>query len=290
MEQSYRHYLIEGERAGERYALAAPRNLPLGVSGSHLGNRAGSSLEFRDHREYQPGDDLRRIDWGAFARSDKLTIKLYREEISPHLDLLIDGSRSMALSDTAKIPATLGLAAIFATAAANSGYAHTTWMVHDGCEKISAGSERPSLWENIDFHARTDFAAAFMRVPPRWRPRGIRVLLSDLLWMGDPRKILSQFSMGASTVIVVQILAKADIEPPERGNIMLVDSETDIVQEIFLDAASEQRYREALTRHQQNWLRAVTQTGAIMTTVIAEEIVDNWHLPELIANEILRIP
>ena len=91
MNETYRQYLIDGERAGARYALTAPRNVPFGIAGSQMGKRPGSSLEFIDHREYQPGDDLRRIDWSGFARSDKLTVKLYRDEVSPHLDIVIDG-------------------------------------------------------------------------------------------------------------------------------------------------------------------------------------------------------
>src|SRR5499426_1886595 len=106
-------YLIEGERAGMRYALEPPRTASAALAGLQFGRQAGASLEFRDHRDYQPGDDLRRIDWNAFARSDKLTVKLYREEISPHLDIVLDSSRSMALAASAKLRAAAGLAAIF---------------------------------------------------------------------------------------------------------------------------------------------------------------------------------
>ena len=98
MNEDYRKFLIAGEQAGSRYALCSPRNAPSGLAGVELGNRSGSSLEFREHREYEPGDDLRRIDWSVYARSDKLTVKLFREEVSPHLDVVIDSSRSMALA------------------------------------------------------------------------------------------------------------------------------------------------------------------------------------------------
>ncbi|MCP4711656.1 MAG: DUF58 domain-containing protein, partial [Planctomycetes bacterium] len=54
-----------GQQAGARYSLVTPRNIPEGLTGAKMGNRPGSSLEFMDHREYQPGDDLRRIDWSA---------------------------------------------------------------------------------------------------------------------------------------------------------------------------------------------------------------------------------
>ena len=56
-------FLTEGQQAGARYCLAAPRRAPQGTAGSQLGRLAGESMEFMDHREYQPGDDLRRLDW-----------------------------------------------------------------------------------------------------------------------------------------------------------------------------------------------------------------------------------
>ena len=283
MNEIYRQYLIDGERAGTRYALTAPRNVPFGAAGSQMGKRPGSSLEFIDHREYQPGDDLRRIDWGGFARSDKLTVKLYRDEVSPHLDVVIDGSVSMALEDSPKAQATLGLAAIFATAAANTGYSHTAWIAEDGCQRVGNGTDRPSIWEEIDFTHRGDLPTSFAKLPPSWRPFGLRVLISDLFWIGDPLTTLAQFAERATEVIVVQVLAEVDMNPAAHGNIRLVDSETDQVQEIFVDAAAEKRYRDALARHQESWHLAAKQIGAIMTTVVAEEILRDWRLETLVA-------
>ena len=289
MDEAYRQYLIDGERAGARYALTAPRNVPFGIAGSQMGKRPGSSLEFIDYREYQPGDDLRRIDWGGFARSDKLTVKLYRDEVSPHLDVVIDGSCSMALEDSPKAQATLGLAAVFATAASNVGYSHTAWIAGDGCQQVDNGADRPSIWDGLDFTYREDLSRSFVILPPAWRPFGLRVLLSDLLWSADPLTVLAQFAERATAVVVVQVLAEADVNPTERGNIRLVDSETETVQEIFVDAAAEKRYSDALARHQESWHLAAKQTGAIMTTVIAEQILSDWRLEALVAAEVLTI-
>src|SRR5262252_6991728 len=158
-----RSYLIEGERTGMKYALEAPRTASAALAGLHLGRQAGASLEFRDHRDYQPGDDLRRIDWNAFARSDRLTIRLYREEISPHLDIVLDGSRSMALESTAKARAAIGLAAALAVAAENAGYSHNAWIARAYVAPIGAGANRPSSWQSIDFDFRGNPAEGFTR-------------------------------------------------------------------------------------------------------------------------------
>ena len=284
-----RSYLIEGERAGMKYALEAPRMASAALAGLHLGRQAGASLEFRDHRDYQPGDDLRRIDWNAFARSDRLTIRLYREEISPHLDIVLDGSRSMALEGSAKARAAIGLAAAFAVAAENAGYSHNAWLARAHVEPISNGSDRPSLWQSLDLDFRGNTAEAIMRTQPRFRRQGMRALISDLLWLGEPMAVLRSLAHGASSVVVAQTLASVDADPPERGRIRLLDSETDERREIFIDDNAIRRYRDALARHQQNWHSACRQIGAVMVNVIAEDLAADWNLESLVKAGVLKV-
>ena len=288
MRAEYRRFLLEGERAGARFEIAAPQRPPQGAAGAHMGRLAGSSLEFKDHREYQAGDDLRHIDWSAYARSDRLIVKLYREEVSPHVDLLLDASRSMALAGTAKARAALGLSAALASAAASAGFSHRLWLTGQGCQEAPNGAERPSAWEGIDLDAAESPEESLHRLPPRWRPQGIRILLSDLLWLGDPMATLARLSDQASAVFVVQILAEEDADPGLRGNLRLADCESGEEEEIFVDAVVERRYRDTLAAHQQNWSRACRQVGASMITLIAEELVQNWDLAPLVHAEALR--
>jgi uncharacterized protein (DUF58 family) len=289
MEEAIRQFLIEGERAGMRYSLGTPRSNTAPTTGLQLGQRAGSSLEFREHRDYQAGDDLRRIDWNAYARSDKLTIKLFREEISPHLDLILDGSRSMNLEGSAKLQVSTGLAAVLAIAAENAGYTHKTWLLRSWCEPVANSGNRPSHWDNLEFDYRENPVEGFTRVPPKFRRQGMRALISDLLWLGEPNRVLQQLSQEASSVFVVQVLAAADVNPPERGRVRLVDSETDEEREIFIDDKAIKRYREALARHQQNWIRACRQAGAVLIEFVSEKLVPEWDLAELVKIGILKI-
>jgi uncharacterized protein (DUF58 family) len=284
-----RSYLIEGERAGMRYALEPPRTASAALAGLQLGREAGASLEFRDHRDYQPGDDLRRIDWSAFARSDRLTVKLYREEISPHLDIILDGSRSMALEDAAKARAAIGLASAFAVAAENAGYSHNAWLARARVEPVANGANRPALWQSLDLDFRGNPVESFTQTPPRFRRQGMRVLISDLLWLGEPEAVLQSLAHGASSLVVAQTLASADANPPERGRVRLLDSETDERREIFIDDKAIRRYRDALARHQQNWHSACRQIGAVMVNVIAEELVADWNLEALIKAGVLKV-
>jgi uncharacterized protein (DUF58 family) len=286
---TFRDHLQAGEHAGSRYAIGAPRRIPLGAAGMQQGGRTGSSLEFKEHRDYQPGDDLRHIDWSAYARSDYLAVKLFHEEVNPHLDIVIDGSGSMNLDDSAKGAATLGLAALLATAAENSGYSRRVWVLKDGCKQLTGGGDRPAFWEEFDFNFAGNTGEALASRPPVWRPRGLRFILSDLLWLGDPLHVLSGCAERATSLVIVQVLARSDVNPPAMGNLRLVDAETRLIKDLRIDRGAIERYRSALARHQENWSRASRQVGAFFTTVVAEEIVRDWRLDELVAAEILRV-
>lgn len=282
-------FLTAGEQAGNRFALAAPRSVPMGVGGVHLSNRAGSSLEFRDHREYQPGDDVRRIDWSAYGRTDKLIVKLYREEVSPHVDIVIDGSRSMTLDGTAKLEAVLGLAALFASAASNAGFSHCAWLAGEACQRIEGGRDRPAVWPPLSFDYGGNVEESFARNRPAWRRQGMRVLISDLLWLGNPLFSLQSLSRDAASVFVIQVLAADDAAPQTRGNQRLIDSESGQIREMFIDAAALARYKTSLERHRQNWRTACRQIGGTMVSVIAEDLVRDWAVDELVAAEILTV-
>jgi uncharacterized protein (DUF58 family) len=289
MPEDVRQYLIEGEQAGSRYRLAAPRSAPQGTAGSQLARAAGESMEFMEHRDYQPGDDLRRMNWSAFARSDKLVVKVFRQEVCPHFDLVIDGSRSMMLEGTQKLRATLGLAAALASAAENSGYSRRAYLTQNGCHPIRGGSDRPAAWQGLEFAARHSPAESFRMLPPPWRARGIRVLVSDFLWLGDPMEVLNPMADRAAGAVVIQILAAEDVEPAGLGNQRLLDCETDRAMEVFVDASGQDRYRKNLARHQQDWHTAARRVGATFIPLIAEDLCRAWDLSPLVQAEILDV-
>lgn len=289
MNEAYQQYLRAGERAGMRYVLAPPHQSALGSAGLQLGARAGSSLEFKDHRDYQPGDDLRRIDWNAFARTDRLTLKLYREEINPHCDLVLDGSRSMNLADSAKAAAALGVAALLAVAATNAGFTQQVWLAGERCQPLPNGSARPSAWQPPEFSFAGNPAESLSRTPPRFRRQGLRVLLSDLLWSGEPAQLLQPLAREAAHVVVIQLLAAHDAAPTVRGRLRLIDAESGEPREIYVDDAALARYRTALARHQRHWRTACRQSGATLVELIAEQVVADWKLSPLVAAGVLTV-
>src|SRR5260221_4105589 len=101
----------EVQRAADTYQLGLPRAPAAGRSGELLGRGTGSSLEFQEYREYVPGDDIRHLDWGAYARSDTLSVRPFRQQISPRTPIRIDASRSMTTGGPLKSRLTRQLAA-----------------------------------------------------------------------------------------------------------------------------------------------------------------------------------
>ena len=177
-----------------------------------LGRRAGSSIDFQDYREYQPGDDLRFIDWGIYARSDRLTVKLFREEVTPHLDLILDGSRSMNLENTAKAKAVAQLAALLATAAANAQCTQAVWLSGEGFQRLPNDTLRRRPGTNWNWNSQRTPEQSFDILPPKFRRLGVRVLISDLLWPGEPLQLLRRLREGAAALFVMQLLAREDAD------------------------------------------------------------------------------
>ena len=272
MTASYRPSLIAGEQLGLRYALALPQATLVGQRGEQLGRRSGSSVDFQDYRDYQPGDDLRHIDWNAYARTDQLTVKLFREEVRPHLDLILDTSGSMALTDSTKADALHQLAAIFATAAGNARCSQAVWMTGEGFQRVANDSQPPSAWGDIPLGNAIPFEEAHSLLPPRLRRQGIRVIISDLFWPGNPLPTLRKLTEGAASVHIVQLLAPGDLEPPQPGNVQLEDAETGETLSLYIDTTIQEQYRQTLRRLQQSWDDAAKQTGAKLVTITADNL------------------
>ncbi|GBD37286.1 hypothetical protein HRbin36_02417 [bacterium HR36] len=281
--------LERGEQEGYRYQWRVLRRSPLGQSDRHLASAAGSSLEFREHREYLPGDDLRYLDWSATARSDRLLVKVFEQELHPYLELILDGSRSMDVPGSEKGRAALGLAALLAAAAESSGFAVRAWALCENWQELGSTSVSPAEWQFPGFTGRISGGQVFAQEMPRWRPRSVRVLISDLFWSEDPLPIVGQLTWQAALAVLVQVVAQVDVAPTVRGQVRLVDVETGQQRDVVVNDMALRRYQEAFGRHQEQWQRACRQAGAILVQIVAEDFVRDWTPWPLLRAEILQL-
>src|SRR5579885_579269 len=93
----------EFQRKLEYLALVSRRVFAGRLRAERRTKKSGSGVEFADHRDYQPGDDFRTLDWNVYQRFDKLLVRLYEEEEDLAIYFIVDASRSMGFGDGRKL-------------------------------------------------------------------------------------------------------------------------------------------------------------------------------------------
>ena len=249
--------------AAASWRLVVPRTPMRGRVGERLGAGTGSSLEFQDHRPYSPGDDLRHVDWRAYARSDVLSVRLYREEVAPRIDLVIDRSRSMAVT-TAKERAYSEIVALLASAA--TGVSSDTRIV-TGAIVPPERLERPA---DVERFLDCSTSRAAMEEPHlALRRQSMRVAVSDFLFPHDPDAVVGRLARDSASLAIVQLTTRDEAEPDVEGGRRLVDVEGHGELDVTIDARTVQEYRVRFARLRQGLSHAARRVGATFIHVIA---------------------
>ena len=201
-------------------------------------------MEFHDRRAYQPGDDVRHIDWRAMARTDDVQVRVHQEEVVPQLDVLLDGSKSMAI-EPEKAQLAVDLAAYFAVAGRASGVDVHLIVLGERAER------RPLMdlqGRGAAFDSVRDFAGVLHEACGQLRPRSQRIVISDFLVPMDPADIVRTAARGAGPTAFLQVLGASDISPETHGAVRLTDAESAVAEDIVLDRATIDRYHARLSR------------------------------------------
>ncbi|MFL2857034.1 MAG: DUF58 domain-containing protein [Planctomycetota bacterium] len=194
------------------------------ITGLHRSPFHGSSVEFAEHREYVPGDDIRHIDWKVFGRSDRFYIKQFEEETNLRVQLVLDASESMNYGSGAmtKLDYARTLAASLAYLILGQQDAVGT-LVFD--EKIRAeapiSQSRSHLQDMVSVLAQesgkdaTDIGEVLGRVSDRLKRRCLIILLTDLF--DEPDKILHglrKLRHAGHDVLVLHVMDPDELEFP----------------------------------------------------------------------------
>lgn len=196
------------------------------LSGMHRSTYRGQSVEFTEHREYAPGDDLRYVDWKVFGKTDKVYLKQFEAETNLVCYLLVDVSESMRYqsdnSSLSKSEYAQCLAAALGTIVLRQRDSVSLATCDDQVRELVRESSAPShLRQLIDVmqqakeKRRSALGAVLHEFSQRVRRRGVVVLLSDLL--GDVETLLAglkHLRHQRHEVIVLQLLDPAELEFP----------------------------------------------------------------------------
>jgi uncharacterized protein (DUF58 family) len=206
------------------------------ISGLHRSPYQGYSVEFAEHREYSPGDEIRHIDWKVYGRQDRFFVKRFEEETNLRAIVMVDASASMAFGTTGM--AKYDYAATLATS--------LSYLLLRQRDAVGLILYRGSVAEylppraNPDYLHRivtsldrglpeggTDLMQVVEEAATKIRRRGLIVVISDLL--EEPSRVirgLARFRHRKNEVVIFHLLDPAELSLPFSGVHRFIDPET----------------------------------------------------------------
>ena len=239
-------YLKPAALRGMRNMLFAARTIVEGYySGRHRSRFKGSAPEFVDYRQYYPGDELRSIDWKAYARTDRHFVRLFEKETDLTATILLDVSASMAFGGDVNRPALpdCGLTKLEYGAYLSAALSYVLIKQGDKAGMVlfdqrirrylPPGGTIRHLYAMLGAlelckpGGQTSLAAALRKAHGLFKQRGVLVIVSDFL--DEPDDIFSALNMylhRGFEIVVFHVLHENEVTLPDLHNANFVDSET----------------------------------------------------------------
>ncbi|WP_413433556.1 DUF58 domain-containing protein [Crateriforma spongiae] len=281
-----------------RLELTARRVVEGFLSGMHRSPYFGQSIEFLQHRQYVPGDEIRHIDWKVYARQDRLHIKQHEEETNLRLQLVVDRSASMAYGDgdSNKFDYSASIAASLAYLALRQKDATGLYTFDTAVrDSITARSNQQqlarmlALLESVGADGRTDLKSVAMEIAQTIPRRGLVVVISDLLGVDSLLEGLQVFRARGHDVALFHVLHDHEVDFQFDGATRFEGLETDQIlncnpralREGYLEALNEflESTRRACGRLQIDYM--LTRTSEPLDAVLAKFLSTRLRLPNL---------
>ncbi len=228
-----------------------------GISGQHRSPFHGFNVEFAAFREYAPGDDLRRLDWRVFARTDRHYIKQYEEESNVRVSFVLDASASMNYKGSRAVltkfdyasTLVVTLAMLLARQQDPVGlvlFDEEAGTVLPPSAKQAQVTVMTGLLENCTPARKTELGGLLSTLTDRIRRRGFLVIVSDLFTDMEPvYDGLNRLRFLGHEVLVLQVLDRDELDLPFDGPTVFKDIEGD--EELFAEPGGFRRaYQDAI--------------------------------------------
>lgn len=280
----------------ERMSLQAQRTLRGNPSsGEHRSQRQLPATIFSDHRPYSSGDDLRYVDWNAYARQDHVLVRLGEAEQDVNVHLLVDASQSMLIGRTPRlrlaqqIVGALGYLALahsdrvrvvpFGPTAGRSfgpvqGKAHAITLLR--------------FIEQIAPQPATRLAPVLREHARRHPQGGMIVICSDLLAPDNLDEALRHLAPPRWQTLVLHLIDQHDLTPDLRGPLELEDSESGQLMSLTLDDETLGAYRRSVAVWREGLARTCARCGATYAPIMSHWPLEQQVVPYLRARRLLR--
>lgn len=243
----------------EALSLNLKSNLSGYFGGKHLVSTYGQTVEFADFREYQLGDDIRRIDWNLFSRFEKYFLKLFTDERQMQIQIFLDCSASMGNDNPQKSSYAMATAAALGfLSVQNMDKVSFNLMKGERAENQfgtivgkNAFFRAMGVLENTVFDGEADIEACVKSCPDTGTKNGLTVIISDFFTDSEWKKAVDYLCYKKRQVLLVQVLTPEEIDPSYDGRVSLIDSESvDLADEknmkLRINRSMKQAYEEAL--------------------------------------------
>ena len=241
-----------------------------GSSGTWHGRNQGSSIDFQDHRAYAPGDDPRHIDWAAYARTNNYIMKLFREEVSLRVDLVLDVSGSMSLTPE-KEERGLDLFTLVSSVALQDGISLRAYAAHSAgrWRRLDTGADlTPEFLSGFGSSDSKGGQIPLGEIP--WRPGSLRILISDLLVPQPPERELAQLGREQGRAVIIAPYLQSEADPDWNGNQEFLDCETRRIRQQRVEPYLLARYRKNYQRHFELWQQEARRRGVPLARISCE--------------------
>jgi uncharacterized protein (DUF58 family) len=251
-----------------RLDLAYRRSRNGLYAGERRSPRAARSPEFSDFRPYVSGDDFRQIDWRAYARLERLMLRLYVAEEEACLNVVLDASESMALGTPPKWPSARRLAAALAFLGL-AAMDRVTLGTFDGraLPPLRGRDGVGRMWQFLEGLEPAGETGPAELARLRWLRPGMTVVVSDFMAAdaegaaADWAPALAALAGRRQEPVLWQVLAPDEERPSITGDLRLVDPETGRDREITITPAVVADYERSLAAFRSRLARSAQAAG-----------------------------
>lgn len=253
------------------------------LSGLHKSPHQGQSVEFAEHKEYAPGDEIRHLDWKAFAKFDKYYVKRFEHETDLRGFLVIDGSASMGYGSQA-----LSKLEVAKTLAGALAYLLVRQQDSAGLTVVTRGHARDvpprssaahlttllAALEEVHPAGETDLRLAADHLADSARRRALIVVFSDLFDdQSDSLKRLLQLRHKKNDVAIFHLIDRAEVEFPFDDPTLFLSMEDERRIEVNPREISES-YRACFRAFLEETRRACAEADVDYEQVLTDEPLD----------------
>jgi uncharacterized protein (DUF58 family) len=256
--------------------MSLSMRMSQGMSGNRKSTAKGSSVEFSDFREYMLGDDIRRIDWNAYGRTDKLYIKQFMEEKEGHFRFFLDTSASMDFGEAKKSVMALRITAALSYIIMNNldrvfinEMKGNTLIKGKGMAGGATFSHLLKDLERVTFEGDTHISRC---ISSNSVPRGgVSFIISDFLDPSGVENAVKYLVSRKQTVVLIQVLAPEEINVDYEGTLNMLDMETGDKVKITMSTAAVRNYNARLEGMKDELTSMSRKYGAHYVSITSDE-------------------